>query len=705
MITPNRLVRYFKSFTSIVLVFLEHDCVQEAKDVAQEIFSAISSTFDVLQQLDQPLIDGYVDTIICLETFSTDRESVLERFLVPLFPHMTFYQQCCLLMDLQENSYRLTQSPSFVDILKRMCHIQLRRGLCNSIGVLEMVDEVVSFYINIGDRDILKMFVDSVFWRLNISGTGFNKNDWIEAVIKSAIASAVTKDVIIQSVKGQIDVEKVLALEPTARENNRRISLTRFFLFLLRLERSFHLADASRLELFAQVYQDMPSNRLENLVVDLLTKGSDITKGHPSSHALFFNLGCSLLDRNCSSLHQGPPLLPTVQILQFFVTHLNDSLAHQFIKQICTLDKWSPYSKNELIETILTSTDIWASDTWKTGTAPLLTALLTAWTSGLIQIMDSLPADPNAVEEKARYLRKNLASCFLLYIQNAKKDLTLDSDFFSSLLDKLTMHQLVCLMWDLHQSDKDPSLKKFHTTLNLYCDLCRRFMDSGEKIREWISGWKTKSTEMMMAETTNCILWLGDEKYLSLFSKIILDICPDSEPNVIITKIMSEKMFCVADCCPDIGNALCYVLEKRITAIAEIFAVADFQIPNISLPGHPSVQEYLRSSLREMTYENFQNWNEAVEFQALLCSCLSESGNPKRAAVEWKVPIKCTIVKVPQPAENCQLLFRNELMKEKSELEEFVRQKKQENEEGDTAGTSAKKRKQSNVIDVITLSD
>ena len=44
-------------------------------------------------------------------------------------------------------------------------------------------------------------------------------------------------------------------------------------------------------------------------------------------------------------------------------------------------------------------------------------------------------------------------------------------------------------------------------------------------------------------------------------------------------------------------------------------------------------------------------------------------------------------------------------MKEKSELEEFVRQKKQENEEDDIAGTSAKKRKQSNVIDVITLSD
>ena len=123
MITPNRLVRYFKSFTSIVLVFLEHDCFQEAKDVAQSIFPAISSTFDVLQQLDQPLIDGYVDTIICLETFSTDRESVLERFLVPLFPHMTFYQQCCLLMDIQDNSYRLTQSPSVVDILKRMCHI------------------------------------------------------------------------------------------------------------------------------------------------------------------------------------------------------------------------------------------------------------------------------------------------------------------------------------------------------------------------------------------------------------------------------------------------------------------------------------------------------------------------------------------------------------------------------------------------------
>ena len=76
----------------------------------------------------------------------------------------------------------------------------------------------------------------------------------------------------------------------------------------------------------------MPAIRLENLVVDLLTKGSDITKGHPSSHTLFFNLGCSLLDRNCSSFHQGPPLLSTVQILQFFVAHLNDSLALQFIK-------------------------------------------------------------------------------------------------------------------------------------------------------------------------------------------------------------------------------------------------------------------------------------------------------------------------------------------------------------------------------------
>ena len=132
---------------------------------------------------------------------------------------------------------------------------------------------------------------------------------------------------------------------------------------------------------------------------------------------------------------------------------------------------------------------------------------------------------------------------FFRDIKNAKKDLTLDSDFFSSLLDKLTMHQLVCFMWDLRQSDKDPNLKNFQTTLNLYRDLCRRFVDNGEKTGEWISGWKTKSIEMMMTETTNCILWLGDEKYLSMFSKIILDICPDSEPNVIISQIGRTKCF------------------------------------------------------------------------------------------------------------------------------------------------------------------
>lgn len=132
-------------------------------------------------------------------------------------------------------------------------------------------------------------------------------------------------------------------------------------------------------------------------------------------------------------------------------------------------------------------------------------------------------------------------------------------------------------------------------------------------------------------------------------------------------------------------------MEKRISAIAEIFARTDFQIPNISLPEHPSVQEYLRSSLQEMTYENFNE--DAVEFESLLGSCLSESGNPKRATVVWKAPMKCTIVKVPLPVENGQLLLRNELMKEKSELEEFVQQKKQKNEEDDIAGMSSKKRR------------
>ena len=644
----------------------------------------------MVRQLSQVQIDVFVDAIIDLEAFAVATDgSLLKRLLVPFFSHLSFYQQCRLLVDLQKNgSCRLKGLSTCLNTYKMMCLLSLRPGLSSTGGV--PVGEVVSSYIKLNDKRILKIFVDHILWRKDNTGKEFNNSAWLEEVITWTKSSVLAINTVVDIVEQRVAVMKISLVEPPSREEDiRRAECVRFFLVLLRLEQSPQLADSKRLDPFTSLFQIMAPNRLLNLVVDLLKQGHARMKKHPSGILLFTRLGFSLLERDCSVFQGGPPIPAIVEILKCLIG-LQDKLftAHKFVINICCSDKWSPYSKNELIGRIFSSLEIWTIG--KEGAKDIyhkcVTLLLKKWIAGIHSIMNQPTGNgPEAEEEKTSYLRKNFQSFFLIYIQQHKTDnSSIINDPLSPLLEKLPIQELGQLMWTVYQSDikELPSLKKFSATLKLYVDLCRKFVIK-EDLIHWI-----KSASNMLIETTSCLLWLGDKQSFLLFTNKMLVTYPSNKPNAVITRIAkSTEIRQLIEKFPHSREPFCRFLKQRASIIREELereAELVWKMPSTNLPGHPVVQNFLRSSVQQMTYANFGKTEEAQQFATLLSSLSPDNGYALHVDITGEqFDTTCKIVKVKVDCRFTKGLLLDEKMVLESALDSLKYQS------GDSANSAS----------------
>ena len=656
MISPNRLPQ-IKSFSTIVTVLLEYRCYPAATSVAERIFSVISSDADLGPKLNQQDIDCYVDAIISLAIYleAVAKSLVLEKFIVPVIPLLTPQQLCRLLVDLQANNN--SRLRTCLDLYKILTTSLIQKDLCSHDFTTEVIGKVIDCHLQLNDKKIMDDFVYFVLWRVDKQETG-TLNIWLENLLARAGCWQFAKFSLLEVLAKRKEELKACLKSPWKEDDIWRDEWSRFFLVLLRIERFPFLFESARLESLTPIYQKMNHNRLKNLVADLLKQGNSNNKTHSSTHRTLFEMGKSLLQKDCSSFQRGLPIQALVKILKCFADLHEHSLVRLFIADICGVEKWTWRNKSQLIRTVLTSTNIWTkfieNDTCAGFVRNIQTDLLRSWIAGFEVVAAS--------ESTAIEFRDDIAECFLFTIREEKKFCSLrtdlkstlfPNDLFTSLFEKMSTQELAHLIWNVYQTNvKEVSLKYFPTTLNWYRVLCQQFVDKCD-VKSWC-----KLAGNMLIQTTKSLLWFGDDSF-SVFTDKILKAHPDDEPNGVILKIaesadIRELPF------PRVRESLCRLLELRVSAVTKVLEKSA-----VRLPKHPKVENFLRSSSQKMTYANFDNKEEAQQFAEFISSFGTENGFSLQVQTEGEeYEASCKIIKVACPA--------SELVSEKTKLEKVI---------------------------------
>ena len=295
--------------------------------------------------------------------------------------------------------------------------------------------------------------------------------------------------------------------------------------------------------------------------------------------------------------------------------------------------------------------------------------LLRSW---IAELQVATASESNAIE-----FRSNVSECFLFFVREEKKFYTLrtdpnstlfPNDLFASLFEKMPVQELARLIWNVYQADvkEVPTLKKFPTVLNVYRELCEQFVNKCDV------AW-CRLPNNMLVETAKSLLWLKDDSF-SAFGDKIMTSHPDDEPNDVILKIAkSADIRELTDSFPPAQESLCHLLELRVSAVTEVLEkIADnsWRIPNCSLPEHPNVEDFLRSSSQKMVYADFRSTEKAQQFSIFLCSFGAANGLSLEVQTKGeKYEARCKIVKLACPESNRHSML---LSSEKATLEEVI---------------------------------
>ena len=687
LISPARLVKQLNGFVAIVFALLEHECLDGASDVMQRIFTSISSNLNVIEQFGQPQIDVYVDAVIALDTHLDGQDSSVMQFLVPVYAELTFYQQCRLLIDLQKDDFsRMKSSSSYIIFYEKMCLISLRRCFCSGTrDVLGIIKDVVACFLNLGEKEITKMFVDRVLWCRD-SHAGFRHIVWMEEVIKARSSSTLTKDCIAESLKKKIDEMKLRQIVGNE-EPNEQIWIAEwrhFFLVWFRVACP-NSDDVITYDVFRSICLGISERRLLAIVSDLIENvKSGKVNASGTIQKLLYELGLSFLYGEKGEVRVLSSVETIVRIFTFFATETNNLL--QFISRlplhISENCKWSPSHKNALISSILSSPDIWDRVAGIPEKATLfkqcLNEFMKTWMLGLLDMFGISYSREVRVKkptfEEGFDLWMDVKEYFVTFIRLEKKYQNLDN-IFSHLFVVLTEKQLVQLMWDVYQADikEKESLKNFPTALGAYRDLCGHFISRKSVFfRSWISDWGSKPVESMLFETVQCFLWLGDAHCVTSLASTISSMDGKTPGAIFLKIIQSGDVRRLTDSFPHVPNALSLLLATRISILKEeLREKNDWQMPSFFLPAHPTVEEFLHSSVREMNYSNFRNKKEGKQFAEWLCK-LVEPSNGCSVQVEVVGQHFSTVCEISKVNFSTSADEKKALVEEKVNLEKII---------------------------------
>lgn len=406
------------------------------------------------------------------------------------------------------------------------------------------------------------------------------------------------------------------------------------FLLLIEIEEKLELTEND--SILVKICNKIAVNRLANMIISLII----YRDSHPALSSrwgikIFSLMGKSLIDQESSAFEKGPPFGTLLQLLKYFADLPDSSTLAQFLIDICEKCRWKVRDKNLTFKKILEFQDLWNSPA---GSDAVFKSLLKDWIHGIYKIMNSLESD---LYEKDYYVRTNIVDCIMHFIRRTKSSsniLTIPgTEYFLPLLDNMPAHKVGGIMWEIYQLDvkePPPSLKMFETTRDLYRQLCQQF------VRSDLTLMLHSATDSFI-EKFQCLLWLEDGNCVSIFTDKLLDFYPADKSNSLIKRLVtSNDIRKMAASCPYARSELCLLLRKRlkiVKASIEKEAALAWRILNVSLPGHPIVEKFLKSCDTKMKYANFSSKEQALIFSSEVNSIIaSPSGFSVRVQVLGK---------------------------------------------------------------------
>lgn len=423
--------------------------------------------------------------------------------------------------------------------------------------------------------------------------------------------------------------------------------------FVIECETESKTASFQRIVSFTNLFPRLDSYQQCRLVVDLRRR---IRFGGIASCMQLYQKMCRALP-SCDLHAPGPIKTVIVPVVSGFFQLSDPELVNLLLNKIC---KGSANQDNELIDVLLSSSEIWklaaSSDLGKS----MLSSLIDAQVASVKSILgQSLPFSPESVIEpilesefavrnftKKIRLLKNLSQ---LQFQSEWSELIRDVritligtwiDGLCVLMDRGITDDaddpfqvnIMCFLRTVIKTEKNHfacnqeiisiDFSNFFSKLptkrlcQLIIDLYKMEFSTDAKsvpscldlyqnlCRHFVVGDIIPSMSPVIVKIAKCMFWLGDDQSLEVFAEKICNSVPQDKENLLVKKVVScTSVWPLAITSPPSLNTFYLLLDRRIdflkTVKMPVFSLAQ---PRAQLPMYPEVECFLRSSEENMEY-------------------------------------------------------------------------------------------------------
>ena len=618
--------------------FLEVNCPEGAKVTLDSILSVLSVASDGKgKNLHKADVHALLNLIISLEEDSSVRN--LERFssLATIFTKLNSSLQCKLALD-WESKYEphwktLPWGTAFFD------------SVCAGLSCCKVFErpvptdtiiEIIQFYVRRGNQNWMQRFVSSLIKPCHSSGQR-NEYSWLEMRQETAIgdivlspilwdlatSSELGKLVLTSLMKNLVSNLKMkrnftLYVPETSSVTQNQKKFPSFLKLAMQMECTPNLADPNRITALVSKCSKLNFEQLSRLLIDIAKSNSEQLNKQPTNLSVIESISRKIV-RRLANEKIRLDVKTTLEVVRCFLQLLGTESASNLVKKIYAHLFTVDWSQQKVITDLLI--EIIGSTIWNELESLAKLRVLKTCVAVVEHLIEYLTKQWNANHSFVIPLQESVLCVQVFFLMEKNRSLPNQEDLapgLDTLFAILPLETRMKIMVDIHQKEVSaiPNIKKFTNCMDWFRKQCRTALN-----QDFVNDFIVKN-QVLVVNLIKCLVWLSDaEAWQSFTSRV----CHSSKSLITssLADMLRDPQY--LDVCKAIANSLlAFEAFNRITVFAKDVSnrtvLPDFtwEQPMASVPGHPTVQSFLRSPAETMTYENFKGIAEARDFSSLL---------------------------------------------------------------------------------------
>ena len=672
MISPNRLARQFGPIIKLIQSFLDMDCIRGAIMIGDCVEASIVKV-GKFPPLEQSAVKAYIDWILSLETYSEDPNEERIPSFITFFSKLQLSLQCYLVLHLESQDIARYCIKSFQSTFEELC-----KALVHEFHVAPSVEDVIvnliSLYVRLENSKWLRrlihkicpygsngMFPNERSEDVNTRQMLLKKLALSEEIWTLATSSQLGKLALTPFVRSYFKlllaklsvINKKEEQSPTSQMDSIDETLLRdlssCLQLVIRMQSNPLMSEDSWWtdEILEQLVL-LSADQLWYLLDDINKSKSKILNSDPCFDKITSCLCTSMVDRMKMSTKVMSRPETILNAVTYFIELCDESLVNSILYSICArevITPWDKYSKYELFNNLLNSSDVWSklSGTINCDILNSCTDLVLKWISQIVRTLDS---------KNIYHLNElsNIYKCakFFILIETKRYDLPYKqkasrlAPAFRLLSEKLspsTLLRMLDCVYNPAMEDKPLTNQPFEripVCLNWCRDVCKLLFS--------VDVWFLSNLAEDAAKIVDWLFWLDDDRSWALFTEKICASCCFEKTGYFVRVFLLNVRIQEAI----IDNPLAFTAFIRI---ADDWSntwksLSDFswKMPRAIVPDHPEVESFLRSSEKTLRYTNSTDSQQ----MNILATDLEQNGSFMGFSVsvtpDAKVPC-CEIVK------------------------------------------------------------